>query len=440
MSVSNHAARIIASLLHTGVGLAIAGATILVVTMLMVNRVEPRSADSPDITLTVRAVRARKMSVSRVWEGYGTAEARFAADLSAQVSGRVVERPKAIEPGVSVQQGDLILRIDPTDYALRLQSARESLAQMLADLEAWEVRRQRIGEQVELMQAAADVAVREYQRASGALETGGANLLEVEAKLAAANRARSEVAALRQQHELMLPERVSLESRIEAQRAAIRLAEEDLARTEIRAPFTGSIQRVNAREGELIAVGSPVARIVDLSLIEIPVRLPVSAAGTVGIGDEVELISDSPVSRDWRGTIARIAPEADAATRTITVFVEVQQDPASDGLLLPGAFTIARVHSRVPVDYVVIPRKALTGSRVFEIDEHGRVALRDVEIAFHADDRSIPALASAGFTQWTVIARGLSPGELIAVSNLDQLEPDQVVNVDEQRLAMREEP
>lgn len=437
MPVTNHVARIISLCLRAGVGLAIAGAAMFIVTILMVNRVEPETADNPDATLTVRAVRVREMSVSRVWEGYGTAEARFAADLSAQVSGRVVERPRSIEPGAPVRQDDLIIRIDPTDYALRLQTARESLAQMLADLEAWEIRRQRIGEQVELMQAAADVAVRESQRASNALESGGANLLEVEAKLAAANRALSEVAALRQQYELMLPERASLQSRIDAQRAAIRLAEEDLARTEIRAPFSGSIQRIAVKEGELIAVGSPVVRVVDLSLIETPVRLPLSAAGSVGIGDEVELMSDSPLGRSWRGTIARVAPEADPATRTITVFVQVEQDPVSDGLLLPGGFVLARVHSRTLANHVVIPRKALTGSQVFEIDENGRVALRDVEVAFHADDRTLPGLASASFSQWTVIARGLTPGELVAVSNLDQLEPDQVVNVDEQRLAVR---
>ncbi|MCW5776732.1 MAG: efflux RND transporter periplasmic adaptor subunit, partial [Phycisphaeraceae bacterium] len=229
------------------------------------------------------------------------------------------------------------------------------------------------------------------------------------------------------------------------QEAASRIAADDLERTTIRSPIDGVLQRVDPRPGELLGVGAPVARIVDLRRVEAPLRLPVSAAASVAVGDRAELVADSPAATRWDGRVVRIAPEADARTRTITVFVEVEQridygadDPLAGArtLLLPGQFVIGRVYSGRSEPRVLVPRRALDSDRVMVVVREGegwRVRARAV-----APPRFIEAefpTLDPDETQWAVIPAGLEDGERVVLAGRDELADGMAVRVGDARAA-----
>jgi RND family efflux transporter MFP subunit len=415
--------RVVSVALRVLVGLAMVGIAGAIFGALYSTRPTPAERQEEAAPLAVRVITVRPVEVTRVWEGYGTARAMAQAEVAAQVSARVIERPAGVEPGATVARGDVLIRLDATDFESALASATQMVATLRSDLDAWEIERLRLTERVELAETDAGIEQRAYERMAAA--TGVGNDYETDQRLAAANRARREANLLRETLELMMPRKARAEAQLAAAEADLRLAEENLARTTVRSPIDGILQRVDAHEGDFLMLGTPVARVIDLRRIEAPLRVPASAVQTISPGDRVELGTDTPgAARAWMGVVARIAPEADEGTRTATVFVEVVQAIGDEArLLLPGQFVVGRVWAGLPEERIVVPRSAVLGDRVMVAaeDEGGarRVQGRQVEVAYHVE--GVFDAVDAGERQWAVIASGLASGDQVVVSNLDEL-------------------
>ena len=165
--------------------------------------------------------------------------------------------------------------------------------------------------------------------------------------------------------------------------------------------------------GENLGVGQRVARVVDVSRIEVPLRLPASARSSLRLGDEVVLRSAGSGNETWRASVARIAPEDDQATRTMAVYAEVMQEPDQPGGLAPGQFLRGLISSSTNNLRWVIPRRALAGERIYLI-ENGRVVSRVVKIDFQIE-RTYPELGLAD-VQWVVLREPLQEGEQVVVN------------------------
>lgn len=438
-----------AATLRAGVGLLSVGVAAVVVWVLWTTRPHaPRETEAAP-PLAVEVLRVAPVRVARVWEGHGTARAMNRAEVSAEVGGRIVERPERIEPGVVVAAGEMILRLDDADYRQRVAAAEQLLEQLNADLASWEIEKTRVEEQIDLLSSEVDLQEREYRRAADVLERGAGNTGEVEARLLVLTRSRRELALQRQALELMAPRRTRLLARIAEDRANLALAAENLRRTVITSPIAGTLQSVWGQEGELISPGTRVAAVVDLARIEVPLRVPVSAAGSIRAGDRATLRTDTHGGPVLVGRVARISPESDASTRTLTLYVELTQGgaadassgvdgggrgdggtPSGDGAarLLPGQFVIARLEAGEPSPRLVVPRRAVDAERILTVVSDGdthRVRAESVRIS-HYLDGGFPSLLP-GETQWAVIESGLEPGALVVVGNLNTLAPGMTV-------------
>lgn len=398
----------------------------------------------------VRAVECLPKPVARRWIAYGTARAMVAADIAAEVSGRVVERPEHLEAGVAVRSAELLLRIDPTDYQQRVVSARQQILSIESQLDGLEIEQARLAEQAELLQEERAVAERELGRARDALARGAGNESQIDARVQALNAVTRSQAVVLSALEAIPPRRSSMLASLESARADLRLAEENLARTEIRAPFPGSLQQIRFRVAEWVRAGDAVARVVDLSRIEVPLRLAQSASGMIALGDAVTLRAEGPSPQSWAGSVVRIAPETDAATRSLTVFVEVRQRPDADApLLRPGQFVMGEIRSADRTPTLVVPRHSVNVDRVLVAAPRRDsdpapppgavtpmvVVSALVHVAHHLEDR-FPDIAE-GETQWAVLdalpetdaIRTLRPGDLVLVSNLESLRVGDMVDV-----------
>lgn len=425
-SESPVALRAISYLLRGGLALIVLAAGVGIAAALFASREPPGQARRHDRVITVRAMEARPIAIPRVWSGYGTARAMRTADVSAQVSARVVERPARIEAGATVQAGEVLVRLETVDFEQRSAASEALIASWEAQLAGLDVDDRRLGAQVEIMREEVRLQERELARIMSAVELRGANEMEVERRQQEVSRRRRELTALEQQFDAIAPKREQVRAQITAERANLRLARENLERATVRAPIAGVLQRVNAQPGELLTVGAPIARIVDLSRIEVPLRLPASSADSVAAGDGAELWRDAPGAGGdpprWRGTVARIAPEADAQSRTVTVFVEVNQRPDGSRLLLPGQFVVASITAAADRPRIAVPRIAVSADRVMvadAVDGGARARAIPVRVLFYARG-PVPELDPVE-AEWAVLESGLVGGERVITTNLDEV-------------------
>ncbi|MGP1310481.1 MAG: efflux RND transporter periplasmic adaptor subunit [Phycisphaerales bacterium] len=390
---------------------------------LVATRPEAPRKPRTETAIPVEVVTAREVAVSRPWEGLGTARSMRVADIRAEVAGVIVRRPAAIEPGVTVREGETILQIDPTDYESAVSRSEAMLASLEAQMAALAVEEDSLREQVALASQASELAERDVQRAREAARGGAAIEREIDTLLSTLTRTKREESQLKRSLAEVPARRDSLEAQLEAERANLRLARENLERTTITAPFDGTLQSVSFREGERAAAGDQAARLVSLARIETPLRVPVSAAGELRVGAPATIVSEGQIRRTWDATIERISPEADPQSRTVTVFAVVEQDPGGDqaNLLLPGRFVRGRFGDLRPAQRVLAPRIAVQGESVMVVDEGGVVRRRPVVVAFYLE--GLHPEIDPEEREWAAIERGLEPGDRVVVSNLDDLAP-----------------
>ncbi len=438
----------ISRVLRSLVGLAAIVLAVALFGYLKNTREAPTPADVARALPVVRAVKVEAQSVSMRWTGYGTARALDASDVAAEVAGRVVEVPEGIEAGVAVASGDLLARLDPRDYAARAEAARRQADSFDAQLSALEIEEARLEEQAELLAGEIEVARRELDRARKTLDAGAGNASAVDARVQALQALQRTRAVVLAQLEVVPSRRLQLRASLDAARADQRLAEDNLSRTEVRAPFGGVLQDMALEVGEWARAGDRVARVVDLSVIEVPLRVPQDAAGRIAVGDSVTLRAEGPSGLAWAGSVGRIAPESDASLRSATVFVEVRQRPEADGrsLLRPGQFVMGEIVSSDSREAIVLPRHAVDAGRVLVAAPLGEgdpvppdgtrtpmvVRRAEVAVSHHIEQRFVSIAPTE--TQWAVVrenggTRGVRAGEVVLTSNLEALRPGDLVDV-----------
>jgi len=391
---------------------------LMVMSVLVRTRPVPARTDVAGNAPRIMVMVAGPVDVRRQWDGYGTAEAMDSADVPARVTATVIGIPDRVLAGSSVESGAVLVRLDDSDFARQEEIARHAIADIDAQLrrigiqqKSWTERVRLAGEQVTLARA-------EFDRVFAAFERGVAKQREVDtAKQGWIATLRDETAA-REEHDGLSPRRSALEAQRLGHESQLRLARQNVERCRITSPIAGVIQTVDVEVGESLAAGQLVARVVDLRRIEVALRLPSSARATIGLDDRVELRATGSADRSWSVRVARIAPENDATTRTMGVFVEVEQDPTRRGTLVPGQFVRGRVTASDPETRWVIPRRALAGERVLLV-EAGRITSRPVEVAFHVEIE-FPALGVPD-QQWVVLAAPLPEGALVVVNSARSL-------------------
>jgi RND family efflux transporter MFP subunit len=404
--------RVVAILTRTAVGLALLAGAVLAFAYLVKTRpiVEPAERESVPAVGTLPAPR---MEVQRRWTGFGTARAMDEADVSARVSATVVERPAGILAGARVESGQILVRLDESDFASAVEISTQTIADLTAQLQRIDIEERSWGRRLELARRQVELAEAEETRVLEALGEGAARERELDAARAALLRAQQEEVAVREQFDGLAPRRAGLAAQRLAQEAALRLAEENRRRCTIRSPIPGVLSAVDMEVGESVAVGQRVAHVVSLRRMEVPLRLPASARPQVSAGDAVTLRGSGPAGATWRARVSRIGPEDDALTRTMSVYVEVEQEEG-EALLAPGTFVEGAVLAGPATHHWVVPRRAVRDDRVLLVRD-GRLVSRPVEVLFHVE-RSEPQLGVTD-TQWVVLApQALAAGDQVVVN------------------------
>ena len=248
-------------------------------------------------------------------------EAARRARLRFAVEGRVQE--VLAREGDLVRRGQVVARLFPGELQNELERARARSRKVGAELAALErgARREEL-EQARLAASrkAAEVefAVRELERWRKAAEDGAGSREEAE-------RAESELAVRRSEHEEALalwrllragnrPETVAAKrAELEQVNGEVRLLEQKLADTELRAPLDGVIATPNLdqRVGEQMRIGQDFAEVLDRSDLQVEVLVEEPQIDLVAPGQRVKVRLRSLPDREATGTVERIAPRVE---------------------------------------------------------------------------------------------------------------------------------
>ena len=230
---------------------------------------------------------------------------------------------------------------------------------------------------------------------------------------------RIEVAA-RQQLDEILPRRSRLEALKAVEGSLLRLARKNVERCTIRSPLSGIVAAEDIEIGESLSPGQHVAHVVSLRTMEVPLLLAASARPSVAVGDDVLLSSRGSTHQIWTGHVGRISPVDDPATRTMSVYVDLEQDPSDPNWLVPGKFVHGTVTSSRTELRWVVPRRSLLGDRLMVIEDNVvRSFPVDVEFHVEGDFRELGVTAE----QWAVLTGELSIGAQVVVNGASAL-PD----------------
>jgi len=274
-----------------------------------------RAADPvrPDVSVVVVRPGTYQADVS----GYGAAQPHYALSLTAQVSGRVIEVSGSLEPGQQVAEGQLLARLEDSDYRAAVASADYELASARQTL--LEEERQR-------------VQARTEWEASG---LGGAP---------------DSALVLRG------PQVATAQAAVTNAEAALASARMDLDQTNILAPFDALVIERAIAPGGYVQAGGDIATLYSTDRVEVTVALSPRDWGNLpdtgdltGPDGPTVTLRDTASGETWSGHVLRAEGHRSDTTRQRNLVIGVRAPLDREPALLPGTFLQVHVPGR-PVD------------------------------------------------------------------------------------------
>ncbi len=398
-----------------GLIVVIIGGGVSVAGVLYMARTEPPRKEADALPPLVTTIIVAPEDVREHFVGYGTALADRSAKLAAEVAATVVERVGHIRPGSTVAKGQPLIRLDDREYQLAFERTEALADAERASLDEIAVEREKTNQLLGTAVEELRVAESERNRVARLFEQNQAAKKEYDFATLAYQQARRTVLGYQRELAKLGPRTARLEALIQSYSAAAALAELNVERCVIRAPFAGTVQSLLVDAGDRVGPGVVVLALVDTGHIEIPLQLPAAAYDGVQPGSACSLMSESMTDVSWQGTIARLAPIIDAQSRTFAAYVAVD-NAAQRRPLIPGTFVRAVVEGRMFHQRLLVPRGAIRDGCVFVVvSEAART--RSVKTQQTLVDRAI-------------VSDGLEAGDRVIISPLDIMVDGLTVRLD----------
>ena len=278
--------------------------------------------------------------------------------LSAATSGRLVSL-KAMD-GAIVKKGTLLAKIDDSELRAQLKQAESN--RMLAE--------------------------QKEQRVRNLFEKNGATKQDLE----------------------------SAEASLKSAQASVELIRAQLAKTEVRAPFSGKLGFVEVSVGAWLNSGSAIAELSDVDHLKAVFALPQRYASVIRVGDKIAL-KDAERHVEKDGVVSALDAVISESSRTRRVMVEVDN---SKGELIAGSFVSVNVGMDAgSVESFTIPSEALIldreGAYVF-VSQGGKAKIKHVQTGLRTP-MSVQVLS------------GLDVGDTVIVSGIVSLRPGADVKI-----------
>ena len=384
---------------------------------------------------TSKALPVRTLTVSPVTSHQesrrysGNIVVKRTSDIGFEQSGKLVSL--LVQEGQAVSKGALVATLDTQNLQVQkreLLAQRSQAAAQLRELEAGprsqtiaasKAKVRDLKEQLVLAQA-------KFKRRENLLKAGAISSeqleevrTDVKAQQARVDEAQSQV------DELLAgsrPEQIALQmSVIDQFNAQIDRINLDIEKSQLKAPYSGTIAQRNVNIGTVITVGQPIVRLVDDNNLEARIGIPAKKANQLAIGSSHRLKIGKQIIA---GRVTSILPVVDSTTRTVTVIFKLNQSRG----IRSGQVVSVELSDSIPLSGYWLPTGALVkgtrglwscyvvgeadpqNSRVFSIQR------KDVEVISIQGDR--------------LLVRGtLTPGDRVIIEGTHRIVNGQMVEV-----------
>lgn len=313
------------------------------------------AADTGPPPVLVQVLKIEAGSLPQTLEAMGTLAAPERTTISAEIDEQIVDIE--IPEGTRVEQSQVLVQLDDSRAQAALKSAR-------ARFENAQARMKRL----ESLRASSVSSEQAYDDALEGFEMG---------------------------------------------RAELDSAENQLAKTKIRAPFSGVLGLTRVTPGQYVKSGDPIVEITRVNPLDLVFGLPQERARELAVGQRV-IGSVGTCGERFEGAITAVEPSVDPVTRTVSVKARV---PNEAGALWTGMAASLRVVVAELPNAIRVPQEAVVreGGRylVYVVDAQGRAAQKPVQLGtFFVDGVHVTSGLAAGDTVVVTGHQKLRPGAL----------------------------
>ena len=326
---------------------------------------EPPKREGENLDLLVETLTLELSTESFRIYSQGTVRPRTQTVLSAEVSGSIVSISPKFIAGGAFEKGEVLMRIDPTNYTAAIDKAEALLLQRQIEFDG-----------AKKLQSQGYRAESEFASAAAALASAKADLA---------------------------------------------IAQRNLERSYIRLPYAGMVLSKGADIGQFVNPGTQlgVTFATDIAEVRLPltdqdlafVDLPGPASSDMGNGPQVTLTATQKGKRmQWDAELVRSEGVVDERSR-VTYAVAQFDDPyqlRGDGIALPiGTFVAAEITGSGAFDVIRIPRTALRrADQVLVVNDENKIDIRSVAV-IRSDER------------FAYVGSGVAPGERITTTAIE---------------------
>jgi RND family efflux transporter MFP subunit len=315
----------------------------------------------------VRFTNAIEHQIRSSLELTGSVESRRASTVASEVAGVVIEL--SAREGETVRVGQPLVKLRQRNILLRFRASEGELEEARARLKLATASRERAEE----LHAEEVLSVQQLDDALSEFEAWKGRVSQLEADLA-------------------------------------RL-EDDLARTTIRAPFSGVVVAEHTAQGEWLSAGGAVAEMVDVTSLELGLEVPEQYFSGLAVDAPVEVVFDALGGSVVEGRVRAVIPSADPRSRTFPVKVDIPNESRAIGVGMLGR---ALLPVGQPHAVVAVPKDALVSQgrdqRIFVIDEENKA-------------QAIPVETGSSVGGWIAVSGGVSAGDRVIVRGNERLQP-----------------
>ena len=383
----------------------------------------------PAIAVTTARVEAR--NVPAFIQATGSLIADETSDVAPKVAGKVAN--VSVDVGDFVTQGAVIAKIDDSDARRQLAGAQARVKQEIAAVRQAEAKlgleangrfnASRIPE-VRAAGAAYEQAEAELRQAQAneeryrdLVKTGDVAMATYEQYRTTRDTAVTRVNSAREQLEAQVniarqnnQASASAQASVEAAQTEVGTAQQALADTVVRAPFSGFVSARPVAVGEYVSSANVIATLLRSNPIKIQIQVAEADVPTVVVGRHVSVQVDAYKDRNFAGVVTAINPAVDPTSRSAVVEASIEN---SDNALRSGMFGTARITKEGGGTGVFVPKTAIYNDqatqsfRAFVIVD-GVAKLRVVQVGSEEGES-------------VQILNGLNADEVVATSNLVDL-------------------
>ncbi|WP_305815043.1 efflux RND transporter periplasmic adaptor subunit [Photobacterium leiognathi] len=364
--------------------------------LLLNNKKRPEQQKAQVRTPVLEVIRIEKQDVQLSVDSYGVVEPKYKAEVVSEVVGSVNYISPDFAVGKFVSKGDLLARLDDSDYHADLAQAEASLAQAQAKLK----------EEI----ARGKVAKKTLRDVSPNKKTA---------------------LGLRE------PQRKQEEANVKFAKAGVERAKRNLAKTEIRAPFDALVKMKNINMGSYLTQGKLIGELYGTETAEI--RLPITPNSfsyldlnrldSRKLNIEAQYV-DTQINH-WAAKLVRNEGIIDKDNRMIYLIAEVD-DPynlkspldkssiksisslstSSPSLTLPvlqfGTFVTTTIQGKKVKDVIKLPRHVVRSEQVIVVDSQNKTQTRQVNVVRSDNENAY-------------VIGGLEDGEFVSLIRSDSL-------------------